>query len=340
MAACQVTIVFYGCVLRSTKQKQALALANDLKQFSTQKVAILLCTYHGQHHLAEQLNSFAAQTFRNWELFASDDGSEDDTHSILNAYREKWGTQKLSVHFGPAEGFAANFLSLTCNARIQADYYAYSDQDDVWEPEKLERAVQWLKTIENGVPALYCTRTRLVDVSNQEIGLSPLFSRPPSFANALVQNIAGGNTMVFNSAARQLLQLAGENVDVVTHDWWAYMVIAGCGGKIFYDEHPSVRYRQHDGNLVGGNASWVARLQRVHMLITGRLRNWNERHIEALQRLRSQLTPENQSTLSTFAAARGTHFLPRLMGMRKSGVYRQTSMGNFGLFIAVLINKL
>lgn len=195
------------------------------------KVAILLCTYHGQHYLAEQLNSFAAQTHTNWEVWASDDGSLDDTQAILEDYRQKWPEGRLSIQFGPAKGFAANFLSLTSKASINADYYANSDQDDIWEPNKLARAVEWLETIPENIPALYCSRTRLVDAQNNlvdaqnnEIGVSPLFSRPPSFANALMQNIGGGNTMVFNKAAQNLLREAGEALPVITHDWWAARV--------------------------------------------------------------------------------------------------------------------
>jgi hypothetical protein len=111
-----------------------------------------------------------------------------------------------AIHAGPAEGSTANFLSLTCRADIDADYFAYADQDDVWESDKLERAVNWLKTIPEGVPALYGSRTLLVDARNQHIGYSPLFEREPNFRNALVQSIAGGNTMVFNRAARDLLR--------------------------------------------------------------------------------------------------------------------------------------
>jgi glycosyltransferase involved in cell wall biosynthesis len=119
------------------------------------KVAILLCTYQGQHYLAEQLVSFAAQSHTNWKVWASDDGSEDDTHAILEDYLQKWPTGRLSIHFGPAEGFAANFLSLSCKTAIEADYYAYSDQDDVWESDHLARALDYLKTVPADVPALY-----------------------------------------------------------------------------------------------------------------------------------------------------------------------------------------
>jgi glycosyltransferase involved in cell wall biosynthesis len=304
------------------------------------KIAILLCTYHGQHYLAEQLDSFAAQSHPNWEVWASDDGSEDDTHAILEAYQQKWPADRLSIHFGPAEGFAANFLSLTCKASIEADYYAYSDQDDVWETDKLERAVRWLETVSPNIPALYCSRTRLVDAENNVIGLSPLFSKPPSFANALMQNIGGGNTMVFNNAARALLREAGEDTPVITHDWWAYMLVTGCGGKVFYDSYPSLRYRQHDGNLVGMNTTWAARFKRMRMLWEGRFRSWNDSNIAGLRKLQHKLTPENRETLDRFANARQMSLIPRLIHLKRSGIYRQTLFGNLGLIAAAIFGKI
>lgn len=303
------------------------------------KIAILLCTYHGQRYLSEQLDSFAAQIYPSWEVWASDDGSQDDTQAILKAYQQKWRSGRLSIHLGPEEGFACNFLSLVCNASIQADCYAYSDQDDIWETDKLQRSMEWLLTVPQNIPALYCSRTRLVDVENEDIGFSPLFTRPPGFANALVQNIGGGNTMVFNNAARTLLSDAGEHIDVVTHDWWAYMVVSGCGGRVFYDAYPSVRYRQHGGNLVGMNSSWPARLVRIRMLLQGRFRNWNDRNIQALQQLRAKLTPENRGILDRFAAARNRRVLPRLLGLIRCGIYRQTALGNLGLVLAAILKK-
>ena len=306
---------------------------------ASKKVAILLCTLHGQHYLEEQLQSVSEQTYPHWEVFASDDGSEDDTRALLLRHQADWPAGKLELHSGPAEGFAANFLSLICNAGIQADYYAFADQDDVWEPNKLERAVAWLRTVPDGVPALYGTRTRLVDADNQVLGLSPLFPKTPSFANALMQNIAGGNTMVFNKAARKLLREAGENIDVVTHDWWVYLVVSGCGGRVFYDEYPSLRYRQHDDNAVGQDNDWRARLHRIRLLAKGRFKAWTDRNVVALERISTQLTPENRQTLETFKAARTRWLLPRLWGFRRAGIHRQTVMGNLGLFVAALFNK-
>lgn len=304
------------------------------------KVAILLCTYHGQHYLVDQLDSFAAQSYPNLKVWASDDGSQDDTRAILEAYQGKWGEDRLSIQFGPSAGFAANFLSLACNSGIQADYYAFSDQDDIWEADKIQRAMDWLLTIPADVPALYCSRTRLVDADNRDMGFSPLFGRPAGFANALIQNMGGGNTMVFNDAARRLLREAGENVDVVTHDWWVYLVVSGCGGKVFYDAYPSLRYRQHGSNLIGVNSGWYARLVRIRMLWQGRFKSWIDQNIRALQPLRLKLTPENRRILDQFSTARNQWLLPRLIGFKRSGIYRQTLLGNLGLVAAAIFKKI
>lgn len=303
-------------------------------------IGILLCTYHGQHYLAEQLESIAAQTYPNWKLWVSDDGSQDDTHAVLERYREKWGAERISILRGPGKGFVANFLALVCDAGVKADFYAFADQDDIWEADKLQRAVGRLRVIPKAQPSLYCSRTRLVDAGNRDIGFSPLFRKPPGFANALVQNIGGGNTMVFNHAARLLLCEAGADVSVVTHDWWTYLVVSGCGGAVIYDSYPSLRYRQHNGNLIGMNSSWMARLMRYRLLFKGQFRRWNDENIRALHRLAPRLTPQNRAVLSQFMRARNRWLVPRLVGMKRAGVYRQTVLGNIGLFAGALARKI
>ncbi len=308
-------------------------------QATLPQVAILLCAWHGQRYLAGQMDSFMAQTHSHWQLWVSDDGSKDNTCAILQDYKQKWPAGRVAIHSGPAKGFVANFLSLTCRADIQADYYAWSDQDDIWEADKLERAVRWLETIAPDTPALYCGRTRLVDADNNEIGLSMLFTRPPCFANALMQNIGGGNTMVFNNAARALLCEAGADVPAVSHDWWLYMVVTGCGGKVFYDSVPTLRYRQHNANLVGMNAGWPARFKRIRMLWQGRFHHWNDSNLAALRTLHHRLTPENRGILACFTQARQMRLIKRLVQFRRSGVHRQTFLGNLGLVVAAIFGK-
>ena len=304
------------------------------------QVAILLCTYQGERFLSEQIDSFLSQTYGSWKVWASDDGSTDGTLGILDAYREKLGHERLAVVHGPGRGFVANFLSLACRDDIQADFYAYADQDDIWLNDKLERAIKWLTSLPRAVPALYCSRTMLVDAENAELGCSPLFSRPPSFANALTQNLAGGNTMVFNNALRALIRQAGPNVSVVAHDWWTYLLATGCGGKVFYDPVPSLRYRQHSANIMGLDASNRARLERWRLLWHGRLCRWNEANLAALSRMQNALTEENQKIMTEFALARILPVPACFVALWRSGVYRQTWLSQLSMIVAFVFGKM
>ena len=307
------------------------------------KVAVLLCTYNGQRYLSDQLDSVAAQTYPNWVIWVSDDGSQDNTLSILAEYRSKWSNGRLSIVQGPRRGFVANFLSLSCRDDIHAEYYAFCDQDDVWEGDKLQRALDWLQSIHEDIPALYCSRTRLVDADNQPLGLSPHFHQSPCFIHALTQNIASGNTMVFNHAACLLLRESGQNVPVVAHDWWLYLLVTGVGGKVFYDASPMLRYRQHSGNLVGMKTHWSARLLRLRTLREvwqGTFRAGNDRHLQALLRIYAKLTPQNQQILVGFMKVRECGFLPRLLGFWRVGIYREPLWSHFGLIAAALFKKI
>ncbi|ALM87175.1 glycosyl transferase family 2 [Bordetella sp. N] len=303
-------------------------------------VAILLCAYNGERYLVEQLDSIEAQTHPEWSVWVSDDGSRDGTAAILDRYRERWGDDRLKVVQGPARGFAANFLSVACRAEIEADYFSYSDQDDIWQPDKLERALARLETYGRDMPTLYCSRTELIDGAGRPLGFSPLFSRAPCFRNALVQNVGGGNTMVFNRTARQLLLAAGPDLKVVAHDWWTYVAISAADGVVVYDPQPSLLYRQHGSNLIGSNNGWGARLLRVRLLLRGQLRGWIDENMAGIRRIAPKLSVTNRQVFDAFLSARDGGPLRRILNLKRSGVFRQTFMGNVGLFAAALFKKL
>lgn len=304
------------------------------------QVVILLCTMNGQRFLEEQLDSINKQTYPHWKLWVSDDGSQDDTLAILRRFQTSCGEDRVCIISGPGKGFASNFSCLACKLELEADYYAYADQDDIWHPQKIARALNWLTDIRPDVPALYCGRTCLVDEKGSEIGLSPLFARPPSFANALVQSIAGGNTMIFNNSARALLLEAGPNLDIVSHDWWLYILVTGCGGMVFFDPQPTIYYRQHGHNLVGDNRSLAAILKRLRMILGGGFRRWNERNLYALGCVASRLTSENRRIYEQFMKSRDQPLCSRLFWFRSSGVCRQSVAGNLALLAAALFKKL
>ena len=303
-------------------------------------VAILLCTYNGARFLAEQLDSLESQRYQNWRLFASDDGSTDGSLEILREYQSKWPAGKLSIRAGPQKGFCCNFLSLACDAEIGADYYAFCDQDDVWLPSKLSVAlINIILNQDPQIPYLYCGRTKYVTENLELRDMSPLFVFPPSFRNALVQSIAGGNTMVFNSAAKLLIERAGL-ADVPSHDWWIYQLVSGFEGVVFYDPEPHLLYRQHEYSLVGGNNSFRAKLERLSMLLQGRLQKWNTLNIAALKKVSHLLAKNHQEILNMFEKLRGAKLSDRFRLMEVCGLYRQTRRGTFTMFLAILIKKI
>lgn len=319
--------------------------ANNPGQTPKPLVAILMGTKNGERFLAEQLDSLETQTHENWVLYVSDDGSTDNTLSILKDYQAKWPPGKMIISAGPQQGFCTNFLSLACDPSMRADFYAFCDQDDTWLTNKLAVAINHIRSnqsrnaSEKRVPYLYCGRTTYVNEKNQPIGMSPLFVFPPSFRNALVQSIAGGNTMVFNHEAKEILERTGVQ-SLPSHDWWLYLLITGIGGYVFYDQNPYVLYRQHDDSVVGENRSMLSKFHRAYTLLRGRFRDWNTKHIKVLCQAKSELTPDHQEILRLFKLLREAKLVDRIRLMEVCGLYRQTWRGTMSLIIASLFKKI
>lgn len=315
-------------------------LASMQTQQASEHVAILLSTYNGASFLARQLDSLIAQTHQNWTIYASDDGSSDSTLEILEQYREKLGTERLEIINGPRQGFCRNFFSLIRRQEIQSPYYAFCDQDDLWFPDRLSKGLQWMRTQERDVPALFCSRTQLIDEEDQPIGLSPLFSKPPCFENALVQSIAGGNTMLFNNATRNLLAETPPEARIVSHDWWAYILVTGCNGQVAYGPEPTIGYRQHGKNIVGSNSSLRDRLARARKMCTGTFRTWTDSNLQALSFFKKDLTPRNQLTLLLFERSRQSSLANRLRFLYRSSVHRQSPGETLGLVAAAVLHRI
>jgi glycosyltransferase involved in cell wall biosynthesis len=298
-----------------------------------------MATFNGARFIDEQVRSVDQQTWPTIDIWASDDGSTDATPSALEHWAACWSKGDFTLLPGPGRGFAANFRALLTNPEIDADYVAFCDQDDVWLADKTQIAVAALEP-HGGRPALYCARTIITDIEGRELSHSPLFRRPPDFANALVQSIGGGNTMVLNRAAHRLIRKAATWTDFVSHDWFAYLIVAGAGGHVSYDETPHVRYRQHGNNLVGSNRGWEAQVDRVKAAFGGRFMRWNDGNLAALEACRDLLTPAAAEMLDRFHRARTGPLPGRLVNLWRSGVYRQTTLGQVSLYAAGLLGKL
>ncbi len=223
---------------------------------SSDSTIILLSTYNGAAYIEQQIASILWQTDKNWCLLWRDDGSSDDTVAVVeriihNACIRRF--QRISEPEGNI-GIVASYSALLRAVPSDAARVAFCDQDDVWLPYKLSRASDVLSIIPNTMPALYCARQVLVSHDLQHIGLSPNAPGPKELRNALVENIATGNTIVLNNAAISILK-ASQNSMEIMHDWWAYLVLTASGGKIIFDSSPVILYRQHDGNTIGAHGS-------------------------------------------------------------------------------------
>jgi glycosyltransferase involved in cell wall biosynthesis len=317
------------------------------RDLSQPLVAILMCTFNGEQFLHEQLKSIATQAHPNWVLWVSDDGSSGSTLDILQATQQAWGAERLVIIQGPRKGFARNFLSLACNPEIEADYYAFADQDDVWLPSKLTRAVEWLveqKQIQdphqtNNIALLYGSRTSLIDESGHPIGISKLIPRELSFSNALVQNVAGGNTMVFNHALVKTLRDAGAELDIVSHDWWLYIVTTAINGKVVFDQEPLILYRQHKGNLVGSNLGLTSRFKRLQKLFSGRFAGWIQQNHQCIKKLEANMTIDSIRRAQLLATIHQVGLYNRIVYFFQSGVRRHSMTGNIALLAAVVLNQ-
>jgi glycosyltransferase involved in cell wall biosynthesis len=302
-------------------------------------VGVLMCTYRGEKYLQRQLETVWNQSYTNWTLYVSDDGSDDETLAILERFRARAG-DRMRVYAGPRAGFASNFFSLLARPEVHADFYAFTDQDDEWDAHKLARAVHKLTHFPADAPVLYASRSELVDERGNHLGFSRRYQKPSGFSNALVQNMASGNTMVLNHNAIALMRDAGTDVDVSAHDWWAYLLVTGCGGLMLFDQQPTIRYRQHASNLYGSNVSYRAMWKRVRKMFAGDFRGWNDRNLAALRANAGLLHEDNQQLLDRFERARRGTCLGRLLGLLRAGVYRQTWDGQLGLVVAALAKRM
>ena len=210
----------------------------------TPKVNILLSTYNGERFISEQLDSLLNQTYPNITIHIRDDGSNDSTVDLINRYMS--GNNSISFSAGDNIGVVRSFMQLLACSGNPGELYAFCDQDDVWKPDKVARAVARITERPDPGSVLYCTRLEYVDEHLGHLGYS-LVPRYVGFGNAVVENIAVGCTVVFGERIRQLV-LQGAEVEMMMHDWWAYLT-ASAFGDLIYDDYPSICYRQHGGTV-------------------------------------------------------------------------------------------
>lgn len=303
-------------------------------------IAILLASYRGGSFLGEQLASLVAQSHQNWSLIISDDGSTDDTIAIATAFAATRPEGQVRLISGPKAGATQNFLHLL-QAAPAGVMLAFSDQDDVWFPDKLTRAIRALQP--HSGPAHYAARTIICDDALNELTGSRFFKRPFGFRNALIQACMAGNTSVFNSSAAALLQqaaAAARAAVIESHDWWAYQLMSGAGATLIHDAEPALFYRQHGRSEMGRNDTIRAMTARLGQLFQGDYGGWLYANHAALHAARDLLTPENRDILDGFGRALTLPGPQAAWAFRELGLYRHTTPGTAAFYAAATLGRL
>lgn len=210
---------------------------------------MLLSTYNGESFLKEQIDSILSQESIDVYLLIRDDGSTDNTCRIIEEYAESYRNVKYCK--GNNIGFVNSFSQLARQAldcRLQPDFYAFADQDDIWMPNKLYQACVELNKKDSLLPNLFTSNSILIDAFGKEIGIfhkeRPIYSK----GNILLYNTEQGCSMIFNKQALELYCQYPPKKSF--HDRYMCM-ICFLLGTASYCHTPLFYYRLHGNNALG-----------------------------------------------------------------------------------------
>lgn len=225
------------------------------------KVCILLSTYNGEKYILDQLNSIKDQKSCSVHIVVRDDGSTDDTAKIVESF-----SPELELYLGKNIGYKRSFMHLLLNAPEGYDYYAFSDQDDVWLTNKLSAAIEQLNLIPG--PSAYCSRPIYVDENINEI--QGMYSNLDEIPCGVIKPewaistglIALGCTFVWNKEMQKIIKSINREDLPFAHDNFL-SVLCPLVGTLYKDKKGYILYRQHVGNASGNKKQNKYSLTRV-----------------------------------------------------------------------------
>lgn len=301
------------------------------------RVNILLPTHNGTRYLPALLESLSTQEYQELSLSIRDDCSTDDTYAFLLT----WFVNKANVSLcrGERLGVMKSFFYLLVNADTECDYFAFCDQDDVWLPGKIVDAVSALEKCDPLEPVMYCSRVAYVDANLHHIGYSKI-PRRMGFANALVENVATGCTVVLNRAGREILVQQMPR-DALMHDWWCYLVLSAVG-KVVFDSRPNILYRQHGKNAMGVASNiWGQYRRRVVRFSEKGPGNhkFRQQALEFSHYYRGRLKKEDLRTLERFLTP-PQNVLSRVAYAARADLWRQSWVDDALLRILICMDRI
>ena len=301
------------------------------------KVIILLATYNGERYLKEQLNSLTTQSYKNIEIIALDDCSQDGTLKLL---------ESNNLHLLKNEnnmGAKKSFVKLLQYALEYSDarYFMFCDQDDVWDEDKVEKSMSAFKDMEKeygNLPMLVHTDLEVVDENMKSLSssfmkyqnINPFYN---SFERLLMQNTITGCTMLIN---RELGKLGSSMPkEAMMHDWWIGLC-ASYFGKICFLEESTMKYRQHGLNEIGAKGFTLKYIVDKFFESDNKLMDDNIIQAKAfLDSFDNNIDKNSKKMLENFVHIKSKNYLQKRMFLVKNGLFKHGFIRNMGLFIKI-----
>ena len=304
-------------------------------------VQIIMATYNGERYIKEQIDSIIASTYKDWVLTIYDDGSTDDTLSILKKYEEQYPEQIQVVKNKENKGVIGNFLQGVQNSKLS--YIMFCDQDDVWLPEKIKLTLTTMLQEEKrrkNKPLSVFTDARVVDQDLTTIHESFFKSNQldPSkldLAHMLMENKLIGCTVMINEGVKNLITTLPKKGRL--HDWWIGLISATFGDIVFLPEQ-TLLYRQHSNNVVG-NQSYVGYVMKRFRTIFKQKDSIKANYRQAAEFYQIYknhiMDQQKKDTIEKFTALEHMPWYERKYTILKYGFLKTGIIRNIGLLLIV-----
>lgn len=303
------------------------------------KVNILLSTYNGERFLAEQIKSIQEQTYSDWSLLIRDDGSKDQTREII----QNFVSQDERIRFINADevvnlGVIKSFYTLLHYE--EADYYFFSDQDDIWLPDKLQTSLDQAQHYSNQEPLMIYMDLKVVN-QDLEVMTESMIRTQSHHANTelvqeLTENTVTGGVSMINHA---LAKLWTQTDDIIMHDWYLAL-LATAFGKLVYIDQAGELYRQHTDNVLGARtlSKRVQKWIRPHILFSVYWDLIKNSQKQAKYLLEMPLKAEDRELIEAFITIMDKSFLDRIRTLKKYGL-RKNKAFHTVVFSSLIITK-
>lgn len=280
-------------------------------------VDILMATYNGEAFVEEQIRSIISQSYTDWRLLIRDDGSDDNTLSILHSLAQEDHRIQIITDLDTHLGVAHNFIHLLSYS--SAPYCMFCDQDDIWLPNKIHKMLSEIHNLDNTIPQVVYSNAYLWSaqqgiIANRNTLTYPTTLRQMLFLNTGIQGAAA----IFN---RQICDLLSQPLSAYAMHDHVLLLVGICFGQVHYIHQPLMYYRQHNKNLTGNapGSMWNKFLQlhkNRHITVVSREHyNGVKAFYEHFQQL---LHKEDKLILEHYLLLPNYNFLKRLSEVSKA----------------------